>query len=122
MTDNVPPVPLPVPMRRLPWTTPEGLPCYVPQGAGLINQLGDTVEAEIISAALNDGAGALLDAEQPNATKEDLRQAVRRIAHALDDAVKVAELRAERIPTEPTTGDALLLTEALRASIARRTS
>ncbi|MFF2010304.1 hypothetical protein ACFVWY_14695 [Streptomyces sp. NPDC058195] len=123
MTDNVPPAPLPAPLRRLPWDTPDGHPCYVPQGVGIINELADVVEAEIIVAAVDDGAGALLNAEDPSATKEDLRQAARRLAYALDDVVKVAELRAERIPTEPTPTDrALRLSEALRASGVRRTA
>ncbi|MGW2082139.1 hypothetical protein ACWCOW_35370 [Streptomyces sp. NPDC001939] len=124
MADNVPPAPLPAPLRRLPWDTVEGLPCYVPQGDGLVNELADTVEAKMIHSALDDGAGAVLLAEDPSATKDNLRQAVRRIAYGLDDVVRVAELRAElraeRIPGEPTTGErARLLSEAIRASMRR---
>ncbi|MET7837732.1 hypothetical protein ABZT45_03775 [Streptomyces sp. NPDC005356] len=123
MTDNVPPLPLPVPMRRLPWSTADGRPCYVPQGVGIINELADAVEAEIITTAVNDGAGALLGAEDPHATKENLRQAARRLAYALDDVVRVAELRAERTASGSTTTDrARRLSEALRASIVRRTT
>ncbi|MFG2637015.1 hypothetical protein ACGFX8_24660 [Streptomyces sp. NPDC048362] len=123
MTDNVPPAPLPAPLRRLPWETAGGLPCYVPQGDGLVNELADTVEAEMIRSALDDGAGAVLLAEDPSATKEDLRHAVRLIAYGLDDVVRVAELRAERIPGKPTTGErARLLTEAMRASMRRTAS
>jgi hypothetical protein len=121
MTDNVQPSPLPVPMRRLPWSTADGRPCYVPEGAGIINELADTVEAEIITTALNDGAGALLDAEDPHATKKDLREAARLLACALDDVAQVAELRAERIPAKSAGTDrARRLSEVLRASLARR--
>jgi hypothetical protein len=120
MDDNVPPAAIPAPMRRLPWTTAEGFPCYVPQGAGIINELADIVEADIIRTAVDEGAGAVLLAEESDTTRDDLRSAVRFLACALDDVVKVAELRAERIPTEePTSDRAQRLSEALRASVRR---
>jgi hypothetical protein len=92
----------------------------VPQGAGIINELADIVEADIIRTAVDEGAGAVLLAEESDTTRDDLRSAVRFLACALDDVVKVAELRAERIPTEePTSDRAQRLSEALRASVRR---
>ncbi|WP_432134785.1 MULTISPECIES: hypothetical protein [unclassified Streptomyces] len=97
MTDNLPSLAPPPGLRRLPWTTPEGKPCLVPHGKGFINSLADATEEDIVATALDQGAGAVLDAGRPEATVEELRKGVRFLGHLLNDVIRVAVLRGERL-------------------------
>jgi hypothetical protein len=84
-------------LRRLPWTTDEGKPAFVPAGNGIVNHLADVLEAEMIATAEMDRERALAVADDPAASKPELRLAIRYLAHAAQDAASVAELRAERL-------------------------
>ncbi|MFI2430686.1 hypothetical protein [Streptomyces sp. NPDC018693] len=93
MPDNLPSSAPPPGLRRLPWTTPEGKPCLVPFGSGLINDLADATEEDIVATALDEGSGAVLDAGRPDVTVEELRGGVRLLGQLLNDVIEVAVLR-----------------------------
>ncbi|MFE4417699.1 hypothetical protein [Streptomyces sp. NPDC056817] len=104
-------------LRRLPWSGPGGKTEFVTPGDGVINQIADSTEAHIVSMARDDAAYALTMAELPEATPDELRTVVRKLAGALRDVAHVAELRGERL-SEPEYGPAARALEAaLRASM-----
>ncbi|WP_055585970.1 hypothetical protein [Peterkaempfera griseoplana] len=107
------------PLRRLPWTGPEGKAEYVTAGPGIVNQLADSTEEHIVCMARADAKYALAMAERPAVTTDELRIALRKLAVQLRDVANVAELRRERL-SEPVYGPAVrALEQALRASLGR---
>ncbi|TFE38208.1 hypothetical protein E3E14_28795 [Streptomyces sp. ICN441] len=87
--------------RLLPWTTPDGNPCYLStDGRGYLSTLADSIEAvqlgmgeEVLEHArevLAPGARAL--------SATEYRWLASRLAEALTDALRVAESRGQRIP------------------------
>ncbi|WP_432080716.1 hypothetical protein [Streptomyces sp. WAC 04229] len=87
--------------RLLPWTTPEGNPCYLStDGRGYLSTLADSIEAvqlgmgeellEHAREALAPGARAL--------SATEYRWIASRLAEALTDALRVAESRGQRLP------------------------
>lgn len=87
--------------RLLPWTTPDGNPCYLStDGRGYLSTLADGTEAiqlgmgeellERAREALAPGARAL--------SATEYRWLASRLAEALTDALRVAESRGQRIP------------------------
>ncbi|WFB11625.1 hypothetical protein LRS74_13360 [Streptomyces sp. LX-29] len=87
--------------RLLPWTTPDGRPCYLStDGRGYLSTLADSIEAvqlgmgeELLERArevLAPGARAL--------SATEYRWLASRLAEALTDALQVAESRGQRIP------------------------
>ncbi|MGW1801519.1 hypothetical protein ACWCQN_37790 [Streptomyces sp. NPDC001984] len=107
------------PLRRLPWTGPEGKVEYVTPGDGVVNQIADSTEAHMVSVALDDAAYALAMAERPEVPRAELRLIIRKLAGAVKDVASVAELRGERL-SEPVYGPAArALEEALRAALRR---
>ncbi len=87
------------PPRLLPWTRPDGAPCYLSTDDpdSHLSVLADTVEAELLAAA-----EALLDeAEAPSAVpdtgpRERCRTAALR--NALRDVLRIAVSRGDRLP------------------------
>ncbi|WP_413085229.1 hypothetical protein [Streptomyces caniferus] len=85
--------------RLLPWTTPEGKPCYVMgDGTGYISRVADTVEglqldmaAELLALA----ADLLAD---NRASSVQLRFLGDRMTEALRDVVRIAHSRGARLP------------------------
>ncbi|MFB6816473.1 hypothetical protein ACFCV8_18230 [Streptomyces sp. NPDC056347] len=87
--------------RLLPWTSPEGKPCYLSSdGRGYLSTLADSIETvqlsmgqELLAYARNvtaSGAKALSAIEY--------RWLACRLAEALADALRVADSRGQRIP------------------------
>ncbi|GAB2952094.1 hypothetical protein GCM10027028_62990 [Streptomyces sundarbansensis] len=88
--------------RLLPWTTPEGNPCYLStDGRGYLSTLADGIEEvqlgmgeELVEHAREvlapPGARAL--------SATEYRWLARRLSEALTDALRVAESRGQRIP------------------------
>ncbi|MGW0828681.1 hypothetical protein [Streptomyces sp. NPDC002845] len=87
--------------RLLPWTTPDGRPCYLStDGRGYLSTLADSIEAvqlgmgeELLEHArevLAPGARAL--------SATEYRWLAGRLSEALTDALRVAESRGQRIP------------------------
>ncbi|MFE7159157.1 hypothetical protein [Streptomyces sp. NPDC057636] len=85
------------PMRRLPWTD-DGRDAYTPQGNGVINTIADTMEASMITTARDDARRARELADDPGASRCEMRTALRYLAHAVEDTALVADLRLERLP------------------------
>ncbi|MGW8557006.1 hypothetical protein [Streptomyces tubercidicus] len=91
--------PQPTP-RRLPWTTPDGKPCFLltdREGGGYVARYADDVEA----MQLGMGIGLLEHAEDligdPGASARQLRFLSVQLSAALRDAVRVAERLRERL-------------------------
>ncbi|WP_050815049.1 hypothetical protein [Streptomyces zinciresistens] len=87
--------------RLLPWTSPEGKPCYLStDGRGYLATLADNIESVQI------GMGRELleyarDATCPSAkilTVGEYRWLARRLTEALADALRVADSRGQRLP------------------------
>ncbi|SER39673.1 hypothetical protein [Streptomyces qinglanensis] len=86
-------------LRRLPWDGPEGKPAYVPEGGhGEITRLADATEAKILTMARVDAKRARSLAEEDSVSPAELRLAVWYLASAVEEAVRVADLRGERLP------------------------
>ncbi|MGW7280833.1 hypothetical protein ACWGIV_21525 [Streptomyces sp. NPDC054844] len=85
------------PARLLPWTGPEGRPCYLlTDGDGPLSRIADVVETTHLDMAedLLDHAAALL--ADARATPEQLRFMLHRMREALTDVHRVAESRGMR--------------------------
>ncbi|WP_282704085.1 hypothetical protein [Streptomyces sp. CC219B] len=91
-----------VPLRLLPWTTPDGRPCYLSSDGegGRLSRMADEVEAELLGSAayVLTAARTLLD--EPGTGKQELRFAGVRLAEALGDALRIAASRGARLPEE----------------------
>ncbi len=88
-------------LRLLPWTDPEGKPCYLSSddGNSPLNRRADAVEAVQVSmgARLLQHARPLLD--DPKADARELRFLGDRLCEALRDVLRVAESRGARLPS-----------------------
>ncbi|MCZ4507299.1 hypothetical protein O3Q52_03575 [Streptomyces sp. ActVer] len=89
--------------RLLPWTSPEGKPCYLStDGRGYLSTLADSIE----TAQLSMGQELLeyaRDATAPGAktlSATEYRWLARRLTEALADALRVADSRGQRIPDQ----------------------
>ncbi|MFI8005150.1 hypothetical protein [Streptomyces sp. NPDC086010] len=84
--------------RLLPWSGPEGRPCYVlGDGTGYVSRVADGVESVqlAMAAELLDHAVDMLDDQQ--VTAPQLRYVVARLAESLRDVHRIAESRGERL-------------------------
>ncbi|MEW2632109.1 hypothetical protein AB0903_10715 [Streptomyces sp. NPDC048389] len=84
--------------RLLPWTGPEGKPCYlVTDGEGYVSRVADNIE----SVQLGMATGLLGHVEDllrdPSATPEQLRYVVARLAESLREVHRVARSRGARL-------------------------
>lgn len=87
------------PVRLLPWSTPEGRPCYlVGGGAGHVSRVADRVERvqlDMAAELLDHAADMLADRR---VTSGQLRFLAARLAESLGDVHRVAESRGTRLP------------------------
>ncbi|MDN0196959.1 hypothetical protein [Streptomyces sp. S.PNR 29] len=84
--------------RLLPWSSPEGKPCYVVgNGTGYVSRLADEVERVQLGMAdhLLGHAAELL--AEPRATSGELRYLAGRLRECLADVKRVAESRGARL-------------------------
>lgn len=92
------------PWRLLPWTTPDGRPCYLSadHAETRLSRMADELEAELLDSAayVLDAARTLFD--EPDAGKRELRFAGVRLSEALRDALRIAESRGARLGQDPT--------------------
>ncbi|MEU0845800.1 hypothetical protein ABZ370_41005 [Streptomyces sp. NPDC005962] len=95
-------------LRLLPWSSPEGKPCFLSTdgSSSRLSRRADEVEDLQLSmgAELLGHARALL-----NDRKADVREVrflAERLCEALRDALRVAESRGERLPTHDDDSDA----------------
>ncbi|MFD3421915.1 hypothetical protein [Streptomyces decoyicus] len=87
------------PPRLLPWTRPDGAPCYLSTDDpdSHLSVLADTVEAELLAAAeaLLDEAGVPCAVPEPDPQEWCRTVALRK---ALRDVLRVAVSRGDRLP------------------------
>ncbi|MEU3191097.1 hypothetical protein ABZ686_10735 [Streptomyces sp. NPDC006992] len=89
----------PVAARLLPWTSPEGKPCYlIGEGGGRVSRAADDVEdAQLdMAAGLLDHAADMLSDDR--ATAPQLHYLAARMAESLHQVCRVAESRGARLP------------------------
>ncbi|MCT9139116.1 MULTISPECIES: hypothetical protein [Streptomyces] len=82
-------------LRLLPWSGPEGKPCYLSTDAsgGYMARLADNIEAVQLGTAaelLEEASDTLVDQE---AGPEDLRRLAKELTGALRDVIRVATSR-----------------------------
>jgi hypothetical protein len=90
-------------MRLLPWTTPEGNPCFLSTDSDLsrLSLLADDIEAAQLDSGeqVLKGSRALLS--DPKAGERAVRFALTRAAESLADVLRIAVSRGGRIPMDP---------------------
>lgn len=85
--------------RLLPWTGPEGKPCYlVGDGTGPVSHVADTIESVQLGMAgdLLDHVADMLDDDR-RVTYAQLRFLLARMSEALADVRRIAESRGARL-------------------------
>ncbi|GAA3982046.1 hypothetical protein [Streptomyces plumbiresistens] len=87
-------------LRLLPWTTPEGNPCYLSNDGdhSRLSQLADDLEEAQIDSGEQVLAGARAVLDDPRAGERAVRFALTRAAECLADLLRIAVSRGERIP------------------------
>ncbi|MGW2326672.1 hypothetical protein ACWC5C_12985 [Streptomyces sp. NPDC001700] len=94
-------------LRLLPWSDPEGRPCYLSSDNdnSPLNRRADEIEALQLSMGtqLLGHARSLLDERKADA--QELRFLSERLCEALRDVLRVAESRGERLPDPDEDGD-----------------
>ncbi|MFG2954394.1 hypothetical protein ACGF5O_11765 [Streptomyces sp. NPDC048291] len=85
--------------RLLPWSTPEGKPCFLisDNPKGFLSRRADDLEQVqlALGAELLERVGELVD--DPAATDRELRFALRTLSNGMVDALRVAESRGARL-------------------------
>ncbi|MFS8202894.1 hypothetical protein ACLVWQ_29935 [Streptomyces sp. CWNU-52B] len=88
------------PLRLLPWTTPEGAPCYLStdDSGSRLSRMADELEADLL-----DSAEFVLTESKPllaemGVGEWELRFTGVRLAEALGDALRIAASRGARLP------------------------
>jgi hypothetical protein len=84
-------------LRLLPWSGPEGKPCYLStdDNGGYMSRLADNIEAVQLGTAaelLEQASDALIDQE---AGTEDLRRLAKELTGALRDVLRIATSRGQ---------------------------
>ncbi|MBW5426209.1 hypothetical protein GKQ77_32425 [Streptomyces sp. BG9H] len=85
--------------RLLPWSTPDGNPCYlIGDGTGHVSRIADNIESIQLGMAdeLPGYVGDLVD--DPKATAPQLRYLAARMAESLRDVTRIARSRGARLP------------------------
>ncbi|WP_081239294.1 hypothetical protein [Streptomyces viridosporus] len=85
--------------RLLPWTTPEGKPCYLSTDSdrSRLSRLADDVEEDQLDSGEQVLAGARAVLADPGAGERAVRFALTRATESLEEALRVAESRGRRI-------------------------
>ncbi|MFJ4649621.1 hypothetical protein ACIP6Q_39840 [Streptomyces bobili] len=79
-------------LRLLPWSGPEGKPCYLSTNdkGGYMSRLADNIEADQLDAAVILLEHASDTVEDQDANSEDLRRLIGELAGTLRDVLRVA--------------------------------
>ncbi|WP_405815824.1 hypothetical protein OG241_14890 [Streptomyces sp. NBC_01390] len=87
-------------LRLLPWTTPEGGPCYLSTADpnSRLSCLADELESELLDSAEFVLAEARPLLAREGVEERELRFTGVRLAEALGDALRIAASRGERLP------------------------
>ncbi|MER5217435.1 hypothetical protein ABT063_44685 [Streptomyces sp. NPDC002838] len=91
-------------LRLLPWTTPDGKPCYLStdNDHSRLSLLADDVEAAQLDSGEQVLAGARAVLADPKAGERAVRFALTRATESLSDTLRIAVSRGERIPRSHT--------------------
>ncbi|MYU52847.1 hypothetical protein GTY53_12835 [Streptomyces sp. SID7805] len=87
--------------RLLPWTSPEGKPCYLStDGRGYLSTLADSIETVQLSMGqeLLEYAREATAPQGPTLAAIEYRWLACRLTEALTDALRVADSRGQRLP------------------------
>ncbi|GGY96218.1 hypothetical protein [Streptomyces poonensis] len=87
-------------LRLLPWTTPEGKPCYLSSDGGdsTLSRLADDMEAAQLASGEQVLAGSRAVLADPKAGERAMRFALTRATECLEDVIRIAVSRGERVP------------------------
>ncbi|MFK0109195.1 hypothetical protein [Streptomyces sp. NPDC091217] len=93
--------------RLLPWSTPEGKPCYLitDSSGGYLSRLADDLEADRLATGVDVLGRARRVLDDPMSPYAEVRYAGIRLAECLDDALRVAESRGMRLVLPDDEGD-----------------
>jgi hypothetical protein len=92
-------------LRLLPWTSPDGKPCYLdPDTAhpGTLSLLADHVEVMQLGSAEEVAAGGRAVLADPVAGERAVRFALTRAVESLEEVVRIAVSRGRRLDERPT--------------------
>ncbi|MEU0115064.1 hypothetical protein ABZ137_15365 [Streptomyces bobili] len=91
-------------LRLLPWTTPEGKPCYLSTDSddSRLSRLADDLEEAQLDSGEQVLAGARAVLSDPKAGERAVRFALTRATECLADLLRIAVSRGERIPRRET--------------------
>ncbi|CAL9504223.1 hypothetical protein [Streptomyces griseomycini] len=86
-------------LRLLPWTTPEGKPCYLSTDSdrSLVSRIADDVEAAQLRSGEEVLGGARAVLADGKAGERAVRFALVRAVECLEDVLRVAVSRGQRI-------------------------
>ncbi|WP_455359919.1 hypothetical protein [Streptomyces sp. SYSU K21746] len=85
--------------RLLPWTRPDGAPCYLStDGTGPVTELADRIEEMQLSVGEELLTHARLMFRAPSVPDTEFRFLATRLAEALHDCLRVAVSRGLRLP------------------------
>ncbi|MFC9130236.1 hypothetical protein ACFT4A_25765 [Streptomyces sp. NPDC057099] len=87
--------------RLLPWTSPEGKPCYLvtDDGGSRLSRLADDLEAAQLATGVDVLGLARTVLDDPMSPYTEVRYAGLRLAECLTDALPAAESRGMRLST-----------------------
>lgn len=82
-------------LRLLPWSGPEGKPCYLSTDdkGGYMSRLADNIEADQLDAAAALLANASATLDDQDANPEDLRRLTGELTETLRDVLRIATSR-----------------------------
>ncbi|MPY64978.1 hypothetical protein [Streptomyces spongiae] len=86
-------------LRLLPWTSPDGKPCYLSadHDTSTLSRLADDIEAAQLHSGEQVLAGARAVLHDTNAGERAVRFALTRATESLEDLIRVAVSRGERL-------------------------
>jgi hypothetical protein len=88
------------PLRLLPWTTPDGRPCYLSTDSAdsRLSRLADDLEADQLDSGEQVLAGARAVLADDKAGEPAVRFALTRAVESLGEVLRVAASRGARVP------------------------
>ncbi|MFG2553098.1 hypothetical protein [Streptomyces sp. NPDC048581] len=94
-----PPAPDTCALRLLPWTTPDGKPCYLSTDSdrSRLSLLADDIEAAQLDSGEQVLVGARAVLADPKAGERAVRFALTRATESLEDALRISVSRGDRI-------------------------
>ncbi|MFC9679050.1 hypothetical protein [Streptomyces sp. NPDC056948] len=92
------------PPRLLPWSSPDGNPCYLvtDDDGSYLSRLADDLEAVQLATGTDVLGLARKVLDDPASPRTEVRFASLRLAECLTDALRVAESRGLRLPVPDT--------------------